>query len=612
MAFPPEFLEELRNRISVSAVVGRRVRLAKKGRGEFLGLCPFHNEKSPSFTVNEDKGFYHCFGCGAHGDALGFEMQINHLSFSDAVERLAQEAGLEVPQATPEQRIREAKRSSLHDATEAATQFYEAKLWAAEGREALAYLRKRGLTDAIIRKFRLGYSPDSREAIKRAIMSEQIPEAMLLEVGLLKKPEGNGPSFDFFRGRVMFPVMDRKNRVVAFGARIMGEGQPKYLNSPDTPLFHKGQTLYGLNFARQMARERNVAVAVEGYMDVIALYQAGFEFAVAPLGTALTEGQMEELWRLCDEPILSFDGDNAGQRAMARASERALPILKPGKSLRFAVLPASEDPDSLIKSQGPQAFERVMNDAQPLFNVVWTLASSNRMLDTPERRAALEAEVKEKAFGIADETVRWQYLNAFREKMRELTRPKFEPRNFDRKQWNSGGGKNWRPGQGPKPVIGLKRLEPPGSPAKRQEGQLLSLLLAHPILIEVFAERLGELKFGDLALDSLRRQILKHLDRARGLDSETLTDQLRSDGFSNVLDIVLDTTAMAVSWPQEVEDAKDLWQHIFTFYTRPELQAGVGLAVERFAQDPSEANLKYLEAMLKTRGRSLAQSDDEN
>ncbi|HSV28248.1 MAG TPA: DNA primase, partial [Candidatus Omnitrophota bacterium] len=385
-----------------------------------------------AFALDDNILTGNCFGCGAHGDAIGFEMRANHMSFTEAVEKLASECGLEVPKATPEERQREARRAGLHDAMEAASRFFEQQLHAPAGREGLQYLLGRGLKPETIARFRLGWAPDSREALKKAVMSNEMPESLLIEAGLLKKPE-TGASFDFFRGRVTFPVADRKGRVIAFGARILGDGQPKYLNSPDTPLFHKGSTLYGLAHARESARQRNLVLAVEGYMDVIALHEAGFDFAVAPLGTALTEQQIEELWRLADEPILCFDGDNAGQRAMARAAERALPILKPGKSLRFAVLPHPEDPDSLIKSRGPAAMQAVLDDAQPMFEVVWKLAVADRPLDTPERRAALEKELKDKAFGIADETVRWQYLGAFRDKMKQSFRP-------PRPAWTPGPG----------------------------------------------------------------------------------------------------------------------------------------------------------------------------
>lgn len=615
MAFPPQFLDDLRNRVAIASVVGRRVKLTRKGR-EHSGLCPFHNEKTPSFTVNEDKGFFHCFGCGAHGDAIGFEMRANHLSFTEAIEKLASEIGLDVPKATPEDRQKEARRAGLHDAMEAACRFFEQQLHGPAGREGLQYLKARGLKDETIARFRLGWAPDSREALKKAVMSAAMPETLLIEAGLLKKPE-TGAAFDFFRGRVTFPVADRKGRVIAFGARILGDGQPKYLNSPDTPLFHKGGTLYGLAHARETARDKNLVLAVEGYMDVIALHEAGFTYAVAPLGTALTELQIEELWRLADEPILCFDGDAAGQRAMARASERALPILKPGKSIRFAVLPHPEDPDSLIKSRGPAAMQKVLDEAQPMFEAVWRLAVADRLLDTPERRAALEKDLKDKAFGIADETVRWQYLNAFREKMKTAFRPTRAP-------WvpNSGGmgrkfdGKR-RPGDSPLrgadgKLRGSPRIQPPLSPQTRQERLLLTILLVHPQLIEEFAERIGESTFADSELDKLRRGILKHLDTARDLDSESLRIHLMSDGFSRALDALLDANATKIARPHAAHEARSLWEHIFHLYMRKDFQTDVGHAVEAFAREPSEANFNLLAALLNSRGKELDTDEDQN
>ncbi len=404
MAFPPQFLEELRTRLGLAGVVGRKVRLTKRGR-EFIGLCPFHNEKTPSFTVNEEKGFYHCFGCGAHGDVVSFEMHASHLSFPEAVERLASEAGLQPPVATPQDRERAKRQASLHDACEAACAFFEKQLHEPAGREALAYLTGRGLGADTIARFRLGYSPDSRDALKTALKKAGMDERLLIEAGLIIARD-DGSTYDRFRGRVMFPISDRRGRVIAFGGRVLGDGQPKYLNSPDTPLFHKGSLLYGLAQARVPAAEAGTVIAAEGYMDVIALHQAGFRNAVAPLGTALTEGQIEEMWRLAPEPIVCLDGDAAGQRAAARAALRALPIVKPGRSLRFALLPAPEDPDSLIRAGGPAAMHAVLNAAEPLFELFWRITVANRPVDTPERRAALERELRERIAPIADATVR--------------------------------------------------------------------------------------------------------------------------------------------------------------------------------------------------------------
>jgi DNA primase len=620
MAFPPQFLDELRSRIPVTSVVGRRVKLTRKGR-ENQGLCPFHNEKTPSFTVNDDKGFFHCFGCGAHGDAIGFEMRIGHLSFTEAVERLAAEAGLEVPKATPEERVREQRAASLHDAMESACAFFEKQLRAASGREGFEYLKRRGLSDETIARFRLGWAPDSREALKTALMSKECPESLLAEAGLLKKPEGGGAAFDYFRGRVMFPITDRRGRVVAFGARTLGDGQPKYLNSPETPLFHKGGTLYGLAHAREAARERGAVVVVEGYMDVIALHQAGFPFAVAPLGTAVTEHQIAELWRLAPEPIMCLDGDNAGQRAMARALERAFPILKPGHSLRFAVLPAPEDPDSLIKAKGPQAMQAVLDAAQPLVEVAWKLAVEGRPLDTPERRAALDKELMDKAHSIADESVKLQYVRTFKDKLWQAFRPA-------RPAQPAGGGFG-RPmpgGRGRRPLPGQTALRgmdgriagvaPPTGlrpPFEMQERVMLGLLLANPGLFDLAHEDLGRCLFSNESLDNLRRGILKHLGAMRGLDMEGLSAHLRTDGFSPVLDTLLDASERrmrSVRSYEGIEEAKALWEDVFHHYTRKDLLADVSEAHARLAQDGSQAAWTRFEAVKRHEQAAESRNED--
>src|SRR5712692_7843933 len=416
MAFPPGFLDELRSRVPLGDLVGRRVRLTRRGR-EQAGLCPFHNEKTPSFYVVEDKGFFHCFGCGAHGDAIGFVMRADNLDFIEAVERLAGEAGIAVPQQTPQDRERAQRQKTLLEALAAAADFYEAQLWAPAGGRAREYLTARGLDEETTRRFRLGWAGDDRQALRRALAGD-FPEALLHEAGLLRTPEDGGNPYDYFRGRVMFPIGDRVGRVIAFGGRTIGNDQPKYLNSPDTPLFEKGRVLYGLALARtQIGREGDIGghgvIVVEGYMDVIALHGAGFATAVAPLGTALTAkaattpvqtedreeqfaaSHLQELWRLSPEPVLCFDGDDAGQRAAVRAAYRALPMIeRPGPSLRFARLPPGEDPDSLVRLGGRGAFERVLAAAQPLWKVIFSHEHSAGPTDTPERRANLESRLR--------------------------------------------------------------------------------------------------------------------------------------------------------------------------------------------------------------------------
>ncbi|TMJ66841.1 MAG: DNA primase [Alphaproteobacteria bacterium] len=424
MAFPPGFLDELRSRISLSGLIARRVKLVRRGR-EFAGLCPFHHEKTPSFYVVEDKSFFHCFGCGAHGDAIGFAMRADNLDFIEAVEKLAGEAGLAVPQATPQERERARRQKTLLEATEAAAAFYEERLWAPTGARAREYLQTRGLDPETIRRFRLGWAPDDRQALRRALTPE-FPDALLIEAGLLRRP-AEGEASDYFRNRLMFPIGDRAGRVIAFGGRVLGDGQPKYLNSPDSALFEKGRVLYGWSAARAtVIREKEDgpgAIVTEGYMDVIALHQAGFATAVAPLGTALTEFQLHELWRLTAEPILCFDGDAAGQRAAARAMRRALPLLRPGQSLRFAGLPAGEDPDSVIRQAGRGTFDQILAGARPLSTVLWESEFGAGRLDTPERRAALERRLMDHIGLIADRTVQAEYRRFLRDRLFDLGRP---------------------------------------------------------------------------------------------------------------------------------------------------------------------------------------------
>ena len=409
MAFPPGFLDELRARVSLSDIVGRKVSLKRRSGSEYAGLCPFHNEKTPSFTVNDKKGFFHCFGCGEHGDAIGFVMKTEGLGFPDAVEKLAREANLPVPRATPQERERAERASTLQQVVEMAANWFQKQLRLPVGRQGLDYLRGRGLSDATVDDFRLGFAPESRDGLLAHLKREGVPIDRIVEAGLAIQPEDRRDPYDRFRGRVMFPINDRRGRTIAFGGRVMGQGEPKYLNSPETPLFHKGANLYCLDRARQAATKDQPVIVAEGYMDVIALHGAGFVGAVAPLGTALTEGQLAELWKLTDEPYLCFDGDNAGRRAATRAAERALPMLRAGKSLRFLALPAGEDPDSLIRNRGADAIRRSLDLARPLVDLVWSLDTEGKPADTPERRASLQRAVEQRVNEIVDPVVRVYY-----------------------------------------------------------------------------------------------------------------------------------------------------------------------------------------------------------
>ncbi|MGE5272131.1 MAG: DNA primase [Thiohalocapsa sp.] len=538
MAFPPGFLDELRARLSLAELVGRRVRLTRRGR-EYAGLCPFHNEKTPSFYVVEDKGFFHCFGCGAHGDAIGFVMRDGNLDFIEAVERLAAEAGLAVPQQTPQERERAVRQKTLLEALAAAAQFYEAQLWSTAGARSREYLTRRGLDEATIRRFRLGWAPDNRHALK-SVLANEFPQPLLAEAGLLRLPE-DGEGYDYFRGRVMFPIGDRAGRTIAFGARTLGDDQPKYLNSPDTPLFEKGRVLYGWAQARaDIARApdagaAHAAIVVEGYMDVITLHGAGFGGAVAPLGTALTESQLAELWRLSPEPVLCFDGDAAGQRAALRALQRALPLLQPGRSLRFATLPAGDDPDSLIRAAGSGAFAAVLAAARPLSEVLWQAELQARPLDTPERRADLEHRLMAQAGLIADRSVQAEYRRFLRDRLFQLGRPvgaAGRPRSFALHGSPAGG----RPPVGETPP-------PPPAPGRRNRELFVAMLLAYPSLIEEWVEEIAALEVPEPALDRLRRAILEVSHATPGLDAKALQQHLALCGHADILGTLAGTVA---------------------------------------------------------------------
>lgn len=433
MRFPPSFLDEIRERVPISSVIGTRVSFDRKKtnaqKGDFWACCPFHGEKSPSFHCEDRKGRYHCFGCGVTGDHFRFLTELEGLSFPEAVERVADMAGVPMPARDAEMEIRDAKRATLYDVMEMATKFFEEQLQAAGGAKARAYLRDRGLSAATQHSYRLGYAPESRNALKEHLASKGATKDQIEACGLVVYGDDKPVSFDRFRDRIMFPIEDLRGRIIAFGGRALAPNAiAKYMNSNETELFHKGKILFNALRARKAAQPQagqpaKAVIAVEGYMDVIALAQAGFTHAVAPLGTALTEDQLGLLWRMSPEPVLCFDGDSAGIKAAHRAIDLALPVLKPGYSLRFAVLPEGKDPDDLVKSSGPQAFQEVLNDARPLADMLWSRETSSGVFDTPERRAELESRLKQMTALIADENVRRHYGQDVRERIQQFFGP---------------------------------------------------------------------------------------------------------------------------------------------------------------------------------------------
>jgi DNA primase len=548
MALPAAFLDELRARTPMAALVGRRVKLARSGKS-WKGCCPFHNEKSPSFYVYDDG--YHCFGCGAHGDAISFVMNTQGSNFVDAIEALAGEVGLEIPKASPAMVEAERQRLDLTGVLDLALRYFQRLLFERPGAEALAYLRGRGLSDDTIRDFNLGWSGDGRGGLLKALAAYDIDIARAGEAGLLQAREDGGAR-ELFYNRVMFPIRDRRGRVISFGGRGLAEAKPKYINGPESPVYSKRRTLYGLDRAREGAR-RSPVVVVEGYMDVIALHQAGFAAAVAPLGTALTAPQLEELWRLSDAPCFCFDGDSAGLRAAARAAEAALPLLTPSRTVRLATLPPGEDPDSLIRRGGSGAFETVLQQARPLSVALFDMLRDPAAADTPEARAAFQARLDAAAEQIQDKGLSAEYKRTLRDRVyaeRQATRR--VPGGRDR-------GKPFKLPVAHAPIL-------PGNVVAERHRTLLAILLLHPDILSDVAEALASLPL-EVGLAGLRQAMLQWWHSAEVLDSGGLLNHLGASGFEEVTAQVLATGSMpltpaasATAMPAEAEAG---WWHFF-------------------------------------------------
>ncbi|NQU55789.1 MAG: DNA primase, partial [Rhodospirillales bacterium] len=537
-------------------------------------------------------------GCGAHGSAIDFVMNMDGLSFPEAVERLAADAGMEVPMDTPQERENAKRRQTLYDVMEAATAFFERSLRMPEGRAALDYVKSRGLDDSIIAKFRLGFAPDGRGALKTALRHENITDEQMIAGGLLIQPEDeNRDSYDRFRDRMIFPITDKRGRVIAFGGRIMAGDDDKklakYLNSPETALFHKGDVLYNMAHAAAAARQHGTVIVTEGYMDVIALAQAGFEHAVAPLGTALTEQQITELWKLVREPVLCFDGDNAGVRAQARAAERALALLKPGYALRFATLPAGEDPDRLIAAKGAQAMADLLEQAEPLSEVLWKLETGGRLPKTPEQRASVQKALEDHARSIADPTVRAHFSKNFRDRIWAAS-------------GNSGrGGKGGARGsKTATPTMGIGVGAASGAKIDAhtlQERILIATILNHPGLYDAVGERLGGVSFMAPGLDNLRQEVLKTLAGEPVLDSEGVKRHLKENGYSEFVVFVLMPEVLAnaffVKPETDIETALEGWEETYALYKNTGLGIEIQQERDRLKDDMSSENFNRFSSL---------------
>ena len=625
MRFPPQFLDELRARLPVSEVVGKRVRLKKAGR-EWKGLSPFNQEKTPSFFVNDQKGSWFDFSAGRNGDIFDFVMETEGLSFPEAVERLAALAGLPMPKISREEEAREERRKTLHDVLELAARFFEATLAARAGAKARGYLADRGIDPAIQLKFRLGYAPGERFALKEHLGSHNIPVEDMVAAGLLVAGDDIPVPYDRFRDRVMFPITDLRGRVIAFGGRALAEdAQAKYLNSPETALFHKGGTLYNIAAARAAAHKGADVIAVEGYVDVIAMVGAGFEATVAPLGTALTADQLALAWKMADEPVLCFDGDSAGRRAAYRTVDLALPLIKPGKSLRFASLPEGHDPDDLIRAGGREAMTEVLGAARPLADVLWMRETEASSFATPERRAALEARIGEVTAAIGDEAVRRYYRQDFSARLKILLQPASAPgarafsapRPFgERRPWQERDRLGRRApgpkyssasaalGGGPYVVASPQLATSPvhrghRAAIPRREALILQAALNHPWLLHDHLEDLAGVEFRHAETEKIKSALIDIVAHDGAPDRDAMRAELAARGLAEfVIRIEKAITTLSV-WGAQPDAAPDdvlmTWKQLVALHRQwHSLIKELKDAEQALGRESTEANYSWL------------------
>ena len=630
MRFPPQFLDELRARLPVSEVVGRRVKLKKSG-SEWRGLSPFNKERTPSFYVNDQKSMWFDFSAGKNGSIFDFVMLTEGLSFPEAVERLAEQAGLALPKPSQEDIARDERRKTLYEIVELAAKFFEATLASRAGARARGYLGDRGIDPETQVKFRLGYAPNERFALKEHLGSQGISTEDMVEAGLLVAGEDIPLPYDRFRERVMFPITDVRNRVIAFGGRALEKDTPaKYLNSPETPLFHKGGTLYNIAAARAAAHKGAPVIAVEGYVDVIAMVQAGYEASVAPLGTALTADQLLLLWRMAEEPTLCFDGDEAGRRAAYRAIDLALPLLKPGKSLKLATLPEGHDPDDLLRAGGRAAINEVVEAARPLAHVLWMREAEAGSLDTPERRAAFEARLGQVIASIGDDSVRKYYGREFGERLRRLLgldeRPQARLRSRQRaaQPWSTSRSlpRVSRSFDRPRPDITSLAMHGPylaaspqlaaspvhrghGAAIPRREALILQAIINHPWLLHDHLEELAAVDLRHSEAAKVKAALIDIFAHGSAADAEAMLAELERRGLTQVcarIQKAITTSSVWAAMPGAApDDVVTTWNQLVALHRQwHSLAKELREAEHALGRETTEANYSWLQDV-KTR-----------
>ena len=595
MSLPPGFLDDLRTRTSLSQVVGRKVmwdtRKSNQAKGDMWAPCPFHQEKSASFHVDDSKGFYYCFGCHAKGDAISFIRETENVGFIEAIEILAQEAGMPVPKRDPHAQEKSEQRSELTDVMEQAVQFYRLQLKTAPASEARAYLARRGLSEATQDRFDMGFAPDVRQGLLQHLTAKGVTPDQLVAAGLCARPEDGGAPYDRFRGRILFPIRDARGRCIALGGRSLDpNARAKYLNSPETVLFDKGRNLYHLKPAREAAGKGQPLIVAEGYMDVIALVEAGFGAAVAPLGTAVTEHQLALLWRIAPEPIIALDGDTAGLRAAYRVIDLALPLLEAGQSLRFAVMPEGQDPDDVIRAGGPSALQTLLDKAMPMVDLLWQREIQGKVFDSPERRAMLDKGLREKIAMIRDPSIRSHYGSAIKELRWAL--------------FGTGRQQLWSGQWGKKVKIDALSTTKQSAlaqaadhvPGRLREAVILAALVKAPALVAEFQEPLESLACSD----PRHRQIQTILLSQTVAPAEKMLDAIEAAFGSSELQGFLAQSHVAVVPCIQRSDDLDLTRlTLREEFAKLDARLGLAAEIEEAAEDIASLSDETLTWRLK-------------
>ena len=606
MYFQPEFLERLRDAVPISQVIGRRIALKRMGRA-VKALCPFHSEKSPSFTLNDEKGFFHCFGCGVHGDAITFIQEYEKTTFPEAVERLAAEVGMQIPQASPMAKEREQKRHTLEEVVHLAAEWFTQQFQSDAGREARHYTQQRGISEASLTQFGIGFAPDNRDDLYQALKKSGIPEQAMLDAGLIVKAE-DGRCYDRFRGRLIFPIRNNKGKEVAFGGRLLPSASTKtmakYLNSPETELFKKGEMLFAYDSAARHLRANplDALIVAEGYMDVIALHQAGFPAAVAPLGTAITEMQLQLMWRLSPEPVLCLDGDVAGQKAMQRAAFTALPLLKAGLGLRFTLLPKGEDPDSMLKKSGNSVMKQMLMNATILSEVLWENALRECGKATAEQRAALESHLTKTAELIKDPIVKPHIAQYFKDQVFRL--------RFNKKSVKMPD--HVKPSALPEANDTNAALRP-------IEEALLAIIILCPILLHRggYEEMFTHIDFSQGSLDIVRNSVLEVASLHEDLSRHLLMDALRQQGLGEMVGKLTESgnrflPKLEGNDEQDEMVLKNAFDEHYASYQEYKIGREIHQAEQALGQEISEANLLRLQALMQEQKEILLKKYNNN